>query len=50
MKVGERDSIFLTEDEDGLRIMRLDPEFGRTMESASGVMKRRRNALRDLAK
>jgi putative addiction module antidote len=50
LKVEKGDSVFLTEDKDGFRITPFDPEFERTMESARKVMKRRRNALRELAK
>lgn len=50
MKVGKGDSIFLTEEKDGFRVTPFDPEFERTMASARKVMKRRRNALRELAK
>jgi len=50
LKVGKGDSVFLTEDKDGFRITPFDPEFERAMDSARRVMKRRRNALRELAK
>ena len=50
MKVDKGDSIFLTEEKDGFRITPFDPGFEKTMESARKVMKRRRNALRELAK
>jgi putative addiction module antidote len=50
LKVGKGDSIFLTEDKDGFRVTPFNPEFEKTMESARKVMKRRRNALRELAK
>jgi putative addiction module antidote len=47
---GKGDSIFLTEKREGFRIAPFDPQFEKTMESARKVMKRRRNALRELAK
>ena len=50
LKVDKGDSIFLTEEQDGFRITPFDPEFEKTMASARKVMKRRRNALRELAK
>ncbi len=50
LKVEKGDSIFLTEEKDGFRITPFDPLFETTMESARKVMKRRRNALRELAK
>jgi len=50
LKVDKGDSIFLTEERDGFRITPFDPQFEKAMESARKVMKRRRNALRELAK
>jgi putative addiction module antidote len=50
LRVDKGDSIFLTEDQDGFRITPFDPEFEKTMASARKVMRRRRNALRELAK
>jgi putative addiction module antidote len=50
LKVGKGDSIFLSEEKDGFRVTPYDPEFEKAMESARRVMKRRRNALRELAK
>jgi putative addiction module antidote len=50
LRVGKGDSIFLTEEKDGFRVTPFDPLFEKTMESARKVMKRRRNALRELAK
>lgn len=50
LKVEKGDSIFLTEEKDGFRVTPYDPEFEQVMESAHKVMKRRRNALRELAK
>jgi len=50
LKLEKGDSVFLTEDKDGFRLTPFDPEFERAMESARKVMKRRRNALRELAR
>lgn len=50
LKVEKGDSLFLTEDSDGFRLTPFDPEFARAMESMRKVMKKRRNALRELAK
>ncbi|MFP5235341.1 MAG: AbrB/MazE/SpoVT family DNA-binding domain-containing protein [Acidobacteriota bacterium] len=50
LKVDKGDSVFLTEEQDGFRITPYDPAFEQTMASARKVMKRRRNALRELAK
>ena len=50
LRVGKGDVVFLTETDDGFRITPYDPEFARQMEAAEEVSKRRRNALRVLAK
>ena len=50
LKVDKGDSIFLSEEKDGFRVTPFDPEFEKAMQSARKVMKRRRNALRELAK
>jgi putative addiction module antidote len=50
LRVGEGDVLFLTEDPGGYRITAFDPEFEKTMKVAERVMKRYRNALRELAK
>ncbi len=50
LKVSGGDAVFLTETPDGYRITPYDPEFEAQMKAAKGVMKRRRNALRELAK
>ncbi|MBV9875866.1 MAG: AbrB/MazE/SpoVT family DNA-binding domain-containing protein [Verrucomicrobia bacterium] len=44
------DKIFLTKSPDGYRITPYDPEFQEQMKAARSVMKKRRNALRELAK
>ena len=50
LKLTGGDAVFLTETPDGFRITPYDPEFEAQMNAAKGVMKRRRNALRELAK
>ena len=50
LKVEKGVSVFLTQHKLGFRITPFDPEFEKAMESARKVMKRRRNALRELAK
>lgn len=50
LKVDKGDSIFLSEEKDGFRVTPYNPEFETAMESARRVMKRRRNALRELAR
>ncbi|ASR43400.1 transcriptional regulator [Xanthomonas citri pv. mangiferaeindicae] len=44
------DALYLSESPDGYRLSPYDPEFERQMEVARKVMKRRRAALRELAK
>lgn len=50
LKVGQGDTLYLTETPDGYRLTPYDPEFEAQMETARAIMKRRRNALRELAK
>lgn len=50
LKVTGGDSVFITETQDGFRITPYDPEFEAQMKVARQVMKKRRNALRELAK
>jgi putative addiction module antidote len=50
LKVEKGDVVYLTEAADGYRITPYDPGFEAQMEQARAVMKRRRNALRELAK
>lgn len=47
--IGEGDTLYLTDSVDGFRITPYDPEFKRQMKAAEGVMKRYKNALRELA-
>lgn len=50
LHVSEGDTLYLTESPDGYRLTPFDPEFARQMEAAEAVMRRRRDALRELAK
>jgi putative addiction module antidote len=50
LKVGEGDTLFLTQAKDGFRITPYDPEFERQMQVAQRVMRKNRNVLRALAK
>ena len=50
MKVDKGDTITVTPAPDGFRMSPYDPEKGSQMEVMRQVMKKRRNALRELAK
>jgi putative addiction module antidote len=50
MKVDSGDNVYLTETPDGYRLTPYDPDFAAQMDTARGIMKRRRAALRELAK
>lgn len=50
LRVGEGDTLYLTETPEGYQIVAHDPDFEKAMETAEGFMKRYRNALRELAK
>jgi len=50
MKVKEGDTLFLVESPDGFRITPFDPDFERQMKVAEKVLKRHKNALRQLSK
>jgi len=50
LNVEKGDTVMLTSAPDGYRITANDPEFEERMEIARKLMKRRRNALRELAK
>lgn len=50
LKLNKGDSVYLTEAPDGYRLTPYDPEFEQQMETARRIMKRRRSALRELAK
>ena len=50
LKLEQGDTLYLTESPDGYRLTPFDPEFAEQMEAAEAVMRRRRDALRELAK
>ena len=50
MNIKEGDEIFITECEDGIKISQYDPEFSEQMTLARTIMKKRKNALRELSK
>lgn len=50
LKVSGGDAVFLTDTPDGYRLTPYDPDFEAQMNAAKQVTKKRRNALRELAK
>jgi putative addiction module antidote len=50
LKVAKGDTLYVTETPDGYRLTPYDPAFEQQMKAARGVMKKRRAALRELAK
>ena len=50
LEVQKGDKLFLTKTPDGYRLTQYDPEFEHQMNVARKIMKKRRNALRQLAK
>jgi len=50
LKLERGDTVYLTETPDGWRLTPYDPEFEHQMQEARRLMKKRRNALRTLAK
>jgi putative addiction module antidote len=50
LHVAKGDSVFLTEAPNGYTVTPFDPEFEKVMAVAGTVMRRRRHALRELAK
>jgi len=50
LKVEKGDTIYLTEAPGGFRLVSYDPEFEVQMSAAERIMRKRRNALRALAK
>jgi putative addiction module antidote len=50
LKVDQGDSVFLTEAPDGYRITLYDEELGIQLAEARDIMRKRRHALRELAK
>ena len=50
LKVDKGDTVYLTESPDGYRLTPYNPEFESQMEASRKIMKKRRAALRELAK
>ncbi len=50
LKLVAGDTVYLTESRDGFRLTPYDPDFGTQIAVAEKVLKRRRAALRELAK
>jgi putative addiction module antidote len=50
LKIAKGDTVFLTESPDGYRLTPYDPDFETQMAEARKIMKKRRSALRVLAK
>ncbi len=50
LKLEKGDAVYLTETPDGYRLTPYDPEFEAQMTAARRIMKKRRTALRELAK
>lgn len=50
LKLDKGDTVYLTESPDGYRLTPYNPEFEQQMDTARKIMKRRRAALRELAK
>lgn len=50
LKLEKGDSVYLTECQDGYRLTPYNPEFEQQMKAARRVMRKRRAALRELAK
>ncbi len=50
LKIGEGDTVMLTEAQDGVRLSAGNPEFAKTMAVLESLNRRYRNSLRELAK
>ncbi len=50
LKLDKGDAVYLTESPDGYRLTPYSPEFEAQMTAARKIMKKRRTALRELAK
>lgn len=50
LKIEKGDTLVVTNSPDGIRLTPYDPETARQFEAMRAVMKKRRNALRELAK
>ncbi len=49
LKLEKGDTVFVTESADGVRLTPYSPEFEQQMQLARGIMKSRRDVLRELA-
>jgi putative addiction module antidote len=50
LRVGEGDTVYLTSSAEGVRLTPYNPDFERQMSLALKIMKKRRNAYRELAR
>ena len=50
LKLEKGDTVFVTDTADGIRLTPYDPDFETQMALARGIMKKRRDVLRELAK
>jgi putative addiction module antidote len=50
LRVGEGDTVYLTSSAEGVRLTPYNPDFERQMSLALEIMKKRRNAYRELAR
>lgn len=50
LKLGQGDTVFVTEAANGVTLTPYSPEFEQQMQSARRLMKKRRDVLRELAK
>jgi putative addiction module antidote len=50
LKLEKGDEVYLSDTPDGVRITAHNPEFSEQMKLARSIMKKRRNALHELAK
>lgn len=50
LKLEKGDTVFVTDAADGIKLTPYSPEFEAQMAAARGIMKKRRDVLRELAK
>lgn len=50
LKIRNGDSLYLTESPEGYRLTPYNPQFAKQMDKAESIMRRYRDALRELAK
>ncbi len=50
LKLEKGDTVFVTDAADGIKLTPYSPEFEQQMAAARGIMKKRRDVLRELAK